>query len=742
MDDDTTPNAPSDNAWLRMSDTIRSLHSDVRVLQDPAVRSALQTPPAAPRTPAELHAKIVSLRTELSHQEQKLREEKEATLAVRQRAARAEGELEAVRRQNEETSTLHERIVNDATSRIEELEAKVSERDANMRMQRLRQSDERDRGRISDTSFASEREMLSTQIQVAEAKAKRLERELIAEKDRNGVEQKELQDKYDWAYGYAKRLQKDMDHLSKSRSSFGEFRDANTTDLRKKNVALESEVFRMRSQLRDESVSRTRMGARLTELETENDRLRELCRNAEHNVEQSKYMNEEITLLRIQASEEEQALRNASALQSEKEELARLISALSPTGDAQEGIQILRSLADGAGGNKSADIAQRIAAQKYEVRIAEIEQQNSIKLLRLRDELDDCRRNVNEMRNESIRLRDSIDAASVEKKRCERGRRILQREVDHLRAALREIEEVEIGTAAQSDDSRLRRRLESAEEMASQYKSALASIEGELEVKRRQYEELRSRKVKVLETRGSADQRLSEIRELENQLESETNCRREAEKKADKLKSQLYDAQKAVEQLQAEYATLPADTSTPDYDPTKVKVLHLVDNPVARALRDYAMKSIENKDRERGQLDKDVDMSDESFPELATLRLRVSQLEKENEQLSKDSKVGLRTKEIAMKKIEEVRIAVYNLFGWSMRMTGAKYTLGSMYAESQNEILEFGKNEDGGFALMETHYTNQISEDIEQFAQRMNSLPGLLAHITLENLEKTTLMNV
>eukprot|EP00178_Gracilaria_changii_P015167 TRINITY_DN4249_c0_g1_i1.p2 TRINITY_DN4249_c0_g1~~TRINITY_DN4249_c0_g1_i1.p2 ORF type:complete len:743 (+),score=166.65 TRINITY_DN4249_c0_g1_i1:11828-14056(+) len=739
--DDEIPAAPSANAWLRVSDTIRSLQSDVRVLQDPAVRSALQTPPSSPHTPAELNAKIVSLRTELSDREQKLKEEKEATLAARQRAARAEGELEALRRQNEETSTLHERAVSDATCRIEELETQLAEQEANIRMRRMRQRDERERGRISDTSFASEREMLTTQAQVAEVKAKRLERELTAEKARNVVEQKELQDKYDWAYAYAKRLQNEIDHLSNTRSSFGEIRDANNSDLRKQNMALESEVFRMRSQLRDESVNRTRMGTRLAEMEAENDRLRELCRSAQQNEEQSKYMNDEITLLRIQASEEEQALRNASALQSEKEELARLISALSPTGDAQEGIQILRSLANGAGGNKSSDIAQRIAAQQYEVRISEIEEQHSIKLLRLQDELDDCRRIESEIRNENIRLKDDKEAASAQQKRTELGRRILLREVDHLRAALREIEEVEIG-GTQADDSRLRRRLEAAEEISSEYRSAMANMEKELEAKRKQIDELRSRSVGGFELKTSSSRRLSEVQDLEQRLESEARRRRAAEKNVDKLRVELGNVQRTIEELQAQHVTLLPDVSEPDFDRSKVKALHMVDNPLAKALRDYAKKTIEKKQKERKQLDDDVDMCDEGNSELTSLRIKLCQLQQENEQLSKDSKVGLRTKEIAMKKIEEVRGAVYNLFGWSMKLTGAKYTIGSIYAESPNEVLEFGRNESGTFALMENHYTNQITEEIDQYVQKMNSIPGLLAQITMENVEKTTLMNI
>jgi len=47
-------------------------------------------------------------------------------------------------------------------------------------------------------------------------------------------------------------------------------------------------------------------------------------------------------------------------------------------------------------------------------------------------------------------------------------------------------------------------------------------------------------------------------------------------------------------------------------------------------------------------------------------------------------------------KIEEFRLACYNLFGYKMQVSGAKYTLSSMYADREEDVLCFGRNESGG----------------------------------------------
>jgi len=89
-------------------------------------------------------------------------------------------------------------------------------------------------------------------------------------------------------------------------------------------------------------------------------------------------------------------------------------------------------------------------------------------------------------------------------------------------------------------------------------------------------------------------------------------------------------------------------------------------------------------------------------------------------------------------KIEEFRLACYNLFGYKMQVSGAKYTLSSMYADREEDVLCFGRNESGGMELLETPYCARLQEELDQFLRKWNSIPALLAHITSDNFQKTT----
>jgi len=97
-----------------------------------------------------------------------------------------------------------------------------------------------------------------------------------------------------------------------------------------------------------------------------------------------------------------------------------------------------------------------------------------------------------------------------------------------------------------------------------------------------------------------------------------------------------------------------------------------------------------------------------------------------------------RIKEVAKRKIDELRAAVYTLFGWRLQVAGAQYTLTSAYAESAEEVLCFGIGAGGRVAILDTAYGGRLGREIRQYCDQMASVPGLLAHVTMENLEKST----
>ena len=113
-------------------------------------------------------------------------------------------------------------------------------------------------------------------------------------------------------------------------------------------------------------------------------------------------------------------------------------------------------------------------------------------------------------------------------------------------------------------------------------------------------------------------------------------------------------------------------------------------------------------------------------------------MEKELEVMKQKAVIGDRTKVTALKRIDEVRMTVYNLFGWSMKISGTVYELSSIYAESPLEVLYFCVNTEGGMSLVDCDYARRLSSELEQYVDRVNSFPALLSHITMTNLEKST----
>jgi len=113
----------------------------------------------------------------------------------------------------------------------------------------------------------------------------------------------------------------------------------------------------------------------------------------------------------------------------------------------------------------------------------------------------------------------------------------------------------------------------------------------------------------------------------------------------------------------------------------------------------------------------------------------VATLEKALREMEKRAQ---RTREVAKMKIDELRMVCYMLFGWKITVNGANYTLASMYGERPGDTLCFGRQGNGSMQLLETEYCAGLREEIEQFCNKWNSIPGLLAHITVENFQKTT----
>lgn len=216
------------------------------------------------------------------------------------------------------------------------------------------------------------------------------------------------------------------------------------------------------------------------------------------------------------------------------------------------------------------------------------------------------------------------------------------------------------------------------------------------------------------------------------------------------LEANLADREKEVYRLRDEVAALKnegegkkesevvLEEGTPDFDCKVSKVVHMDENPLRTAMvlwrAETGKRQLKKRTLEATLAEDDV----MSKIDAERIRREMLEMQQEFDELKRRAVMGDRTRRVAMDRIEEVRNAVYNLFGWSMKVTGTLYRLTSIYADSPEEVLHFAVNEKGTMSLIDSAYAQKLHRETDQFVGRMDSFPALLAHVTTENFEKTT----
>lgn len=518
------------------------------------------------------------------------------------------------------------------------------------------------------------------------------------------------------------------------------------------------EVKRLRGLIVDFERSEGRM---LEELEKTKKNLRQLEGEAQLGSDTKERLitvEAELVELRKEKKEALAIVQHTKALLREREEIITLVKGLSPRGDVQEGLRLLRE-ADGtfasykkrnaAGDNAVA--GQRVDTEQHRKIIAEMAKQEKEVQARLRGELDRLRVELVEAQKVLVKTTAERDECIAHNKRKERVRRILELEKACFKEALEKIE-IDFDKPTDPDGSlkRLQERCAAYEKASKEYEATVAAMELSLREKEAAVKQLKvelsaatvARKVSTIDASADSPLRVK-LTEAMQAAKDAMDAKRIADEAAQQVSKRLADAEEELRNLKlSQCPTDSYEEGDIDFNPTEMKVLHLKENPFSKAVQvaQAELDKTKGKKRLRTAIEPATSParvgSDSS--QIERLEKEVKDLITKNADLTKSSKVGIRTGEIAKKKIEEVRAAVYNLFGWSMKVSGAKYTIASIYAESPDDFLEFGVSEAGTMTLQETEYTTRLAGEIEVYVQKMNSLPALLANITVENFEKTT----
>uniref|UniRef100_A0A8C6YPS8 Mitotic spindle assembly checkpoint protein MAD1 n=1 Tax=Nothoprocta perdicaria TaxID=30464 RepID=A0A8C6YPS8_NOTPE len=295
---------------------------------------------------------------------------------------------------------------------------------------------------------------------------------------------------------------------------------------------------------------------------------------------------------------------------------------------------------------------------------------------------------------------------------------LLTKERDGMRAIL-ESYDSELTPAEHSPQ--LNRRMREAEEMVQKLHAHNTELELEVEMKVLKSQECTTDQ-SVFITKEEVDALRLKIEELEAE------------------RSKLEEENRALE-MRLEKLTLQGD-----YDPSKIKVLHLSMNPasLAKQQRKEEQQQLQEECERLRELVRVLEGGGsvpqnlegvgafQSPQEIAELKKQVESAELKNQRL----------KEVFQTKIQEFRKVCYTLTGYQIDITTEnQYRLTSIYAEHQGDCLLFKASSSSGgkMQLLETEFSRTIRELIELHLLRQDSIPAFLSALTLDLFSRQTI---
>lgn len=87
----------------------------------------------------------------------------------------------------------------------------------------------------------------------------------------------------------------------------------------------------------------------------------------------------------------------------------------------------------------------------------------------------------------------------------------------------------------------------------------------------------------------------------------------------------------------------------------------------------------------------------------------------------------------------EYRDVIYLLFGYRVdRIGNNNYRISSTYADSEDEYLNFRLNEVGELDMLESTYSNTLTDLVSNYLVGQSSMPAFLSSLTLELFNRST----
>ncbi|XP_047341819.1 mitotic spindle checkpoint protein MAD1 [Impatiens glandulifera] len=228
---------------------------------------------------------------------------------------------------------------------------------------------------------------------------------------------------------------------------------------------------------------------------------------------------------------------------------------------------------------------------------------------------------------------------------------------------------------------------------------------------------------------------LNEIRLLNERLSNEARRVKSLEREGDRLRSEI--------------SLLESKLGHGDFSSANTKVLRMannlaVDNEAKQIIE--ALQSELRKAKEKLQAVEELKKQSGDTGKLVDISGKIMQYK---EQIATLEKREERYKAVFADRISVFRRACCELFGYKIVMDDhqrsdgiavTRFILQSIYAQSDDEKLEF-EYESGNTTILGNSYTSQreISQQVEIFIRKLNSVPAFTANLTIESFNKRTL---
>ena len=199
-----------------------------------------------------------------------------------------------------------------------------------------------------------------------------------------------------------------------------------------------------------------------------------------------------------------------------------------------------------------------------------------------------------------------------------------------------------------------------------------------------------------------------------------------------------------AEKYKRDFVTL-SQMSGLDFLPENTKILHLIDNPMTKALGKSVVSSLP-KDQIKYLRSEIKKLRTDSITSSDHVDNRKDTMNTSTFLAGADSsKLNQRLKEMFKERIASFREAVYLLTGYKIDLIAAtnggyaRLRLRSMYAEDPDDSLLF-QWRDNALELMETPFATKLDQKLFDYLSTCNSVPAFLSNVTMDLFDNQTFM--